>query len=141
MDAKALAGALAVDEDDEIMMLTKKGQAIRCPVLNIRATNRGTKGVKLVDLAKGDKLVAISRVVKMQEDEIGEDESQQSNEDDQALDQENPRDTSEGLEENPEESTATEPAPEDEALDDSSEESVPQEDAESEEPSKSDPPE
>ena len=67
MDAKALAGALAVDEDDEIMMLTKKGQAIRCPVLNIRETNRGTKGVKLVDLAKGDKLIAISRVVAMQE--------------------------------------------------------------------------
>ena len=67
MDAKAIAGALAVDEDDEIMMLTKKGQAIRCPVLNIRETNRGTKGVKLVDLAKGDKLIAISRVVAMQE--------------------------------------------------------------------------
>jgi hypothetical protein len=67
MDAKALAGALAVDEDDEIMMLTKKGQAIRCPVVNIRETNRGTKGVKLVDLAKGDKLIAISRVVAMQE--------------------------------------------------------------------------
>jgi DNA gyrase subunit A len=67
MDAQALAGALAVDEDDEIMMLTKKGQAIRCPVLHIRETNRGTKGVKLVDLAKGDKLIAISRVVAMQE--------------------------------------------------------------------------
>jgi DNA gyrase subunit A len=67
MDAKVLAGALAVDEDDEIMMLTKKGQAIRCPVLNIRETNRGTKGVKLVDLAKGDKLIAISRVIAMQE--------------------------------------------------------------------------
>ena len=75
MDAKALAGALAVDEDDEIMMLTKKGQAIRCPVLNIRETNRGTKGVKLVDLSKGDKLIAISRVVAMQEghEEDGED--------------------------------------------------------------------
>ncbi|MBT5908632.1 MAG: hypothetical protein HOH25_02450, partial [Opitutae bacterium] len=34
---------------------------------NIRETNRGTKGVKLVDLAKGDKLIAISRVVAMQE--------------------------------------------------------------------------
>jgi DNA gyrase subunit A len=67
MDAKSLAGALAVDEEDEIMMLTKKGQAMRCPVLNIRETNRGTKGVKLVDLAKGDKLIAISRVVAMQE--------------------------------------------------------------------------
>ncbi|MFP6886326.1 MAG: DNA gyrase C-terminal beta-propeller domain-containing protein, partial [Opitutales bacterium] len=79
MNAKALAGALAVDKEDEIMMLTKKGQAIRCPVLNIRATNRGTKGVKLVDLAKGDKLVAISRVVMMQEGEEGEGESEQLN--------------------------------------------------------------
>ncbi|MGE4551162.1 MAG: DNA gyrase C-terminal beta-propeller domain-containing protein, partial [Opitutales bacterium] len=70
MDAEALAGALAVVEGDEIMMLTKKGQAIRCPVHNIRSTNRGTKGVKLVNLAKGDKLVAISRVVRMQEDEL-----------------------------------------------------------------------
>ena len=86
MNAKALAGALAVDKEDEIMMLTKKGQAIRCPVLNIRETNRGTKGVKLVDLAKGDKLVAISRVVRMQEGEgeegqEGEGESEQLNDD------------------------------------------------------------
>ncbi len=79
MNAKALAGALAVDKEDEIMMLTKKGQAIRCPVLNIRETNRGTKGVKLVDLAKGDSLVAISRVVRMQEGEEGEGESEQLN--------------------------------------------------------------
>ena len=76
MNAKALAGALAVDKEDEIMMLTQKGQAIRCPVLNIRETNRGTKGVKLIDLAKGDRLVAISRVVRMQE---GEGESEQLN--------------------------------------------------------------
>ncbi|MFP6886680.1 MAG: hypothetical protein VB997_03930, partial [Opitutales bacterium] len=41
-------------------------------------TNRGTKGVKLVDLAKGDKLVAISRVVMMQEGEE-EGESEQLN--------------------------------------------------------------
>jgi DNA gyrase subunit A len=72
MDADALAGALAVEEGDEIMMLTKKGQAIRCPVLNIRETNRGTKGVKLVNLAKGDRLTAISRVVMMQESEFDE---------------------------------------------------------------------
>ncbi len=78
MNAKALAGALAVDKEDEIMMLTKKGQAIRCPVLNIRETNRGTKGVKLVDLAKGDRLVAISRVVTMQE---GDEESEQLSDD------------------------------------------------------------
>ena len=79
MDAEALAGALAVDEDDEIMMLTKKGQAIRCPVLNVRSTSRGTKGVKLVGLAKGDRLVAVSRVIQMKEgDDDAEEEDPRS---------------------------------------------------------------
>jgi DNA gyrase subunit A len=80
MDAEALAGALAVDQDDEIMMLTKKGQAIRCPVLNVRSTSRGTKGVKLVGLAKGDRLVAVSRVIQMKEgDEDAEEDEDHAN--------------------------------------------------------------
>ena len=80
MDAESLAGALAVDQDDEIMMLTKKGQAIRCPVLNVRSTSRGTKGVKLVDLAKGDRLVAVSRVIQMKEgDEDAEEDEDHAN--------------------------------------------------------------
>jgi DNA gyrase subunit A len=147
MDAKALAGALAVDEDDEIMMLTKKGQAIRCPVLNIRSTNRGTKGVKLVDLAKGDRLVAISRVVKMQEDELEDEENKPSHEDEQALDPDSLAETAnEEIEENPEESINIDPDLDDDAVEDSSEEGVSQEDEEPEdeepeEPSKSDPPE
>ncbi len=69
MNTEAIAGALAVEDEDEIMMLTKRGQAIRCPIANVRETSRGTKGVKLIDLAKGDKLFAVSRVVQMQEDE------------------------------------------------------------------------
>src|SRR3954471_9950194 len=58
-----LAGALSVRDTDEIMLLTAKGQSIRCPVNTIREVNRGGKGVKLLTLAEGDKLLSIARVV------------------------------------------------------------------------------
>ena len=43
-------------DTDEIMLLTAKGQSVRCPVNTIRETNRGAKGVRLVSLEPGDKL-------------------------------------------------------------------------------------
>jgi DNA gyrase subunit A len=60
-----LAGALRVGDDDEVMLLTAKGQSIRCPVKDIRETNRGAKGVKLLTLAEGDKLLGIARIVEV----------------------------------------------------------------------------
>ncbi|MBL9201435.1 MAG: DNA gyrase subunit A, partial [Opitutaceae bacterium] len=62
-----LAGALSVRDTDEIMLLTAKGQSIRCPVKDIRETNRGAKGVKLLTLAEGDKLLSIARIVETDE--------------------------------------------------------------------------
>ena len=56
------------DRDSEILMLTKKGQAVRCEVTNIRETNRGSKGVKLIGLVDHDHLVGVSEVVKLDED-------------------------------------------------------------------------
>ena len=49
-------------------MITSNGQAIRCPVNNVRETSRGSKGVKLVDLAEKDKLKAISEVIELDEE-------------------------------------------------------------------------
>jgi DNA gyrase subunit A len=62
-----LAGALAVQDEDEIMLLTAKGQSIRCPVKDIRETNRGAKGVRLVSLEPGDKLLSIARIIETDE--------------------------------------------------------------------------
>jgi len=62
-----LAGALRVHETDEVMLLTAKGQSIRCPVKDIRETNRGAKGVRLVTLEPGDKLLGIARIVETEE--------------------------------------------------------------------------
>ncbi len=63
-----LAGALSVKDSDEIMLLTAKGQSVRCPVNTIREVNRGGKGVKLLTLADGDKLLSIARVVESAEE-------------------------------------------------------------------------
>src|SRR3954470_14259048 len=62
-----LAGALSVRDTDEIMLLTAKGQSVRCPVNTIRETNRGAKGVRLVTLEPGDKLLSIARIVETEE--------------------------------------------------------------------------
>lgn len=64
-----LAGALSVRDTDEVMLLTAKGQSIRCPVKDIRETNRGAKGVKLLTLAEGDKLLSIARIVETPEEQ------------------------------------------------------------------------
>jgi DNA gyrase subunit A len=64
-----LAGALSVREDDEIMLLTAKGQSVRCPVNTIREVNRGGKGVKLLTLAGGDKLLSIARIIETAEEQ------------------------------------------------------------------------
>ncbi len=64
-----LAGALGVQDTDEIMLLTAKGQSVRCPVNTIREVNRGGKGVKLLTLAEGDKLLSIARVVETDEEQ------------------------------------------------------------------------
>ena len=75
MNTEAVCDALSVAEDSEILMLTQKGQAVRCNVINIRETNRGSKGVKLIGLADRDYLVGVSEVVML--DESNNDEQDQ----------------------------------------------------------------
>jgi DNA gyrase subunit A len=65
----AVAGALSVRDTDEVMLLTAKGQSIRTRVKEIRETGRGAKGVRLVNLEAGDKLLAIAKVVASPEEE------------------------------------------------------------------------
>ncbi len=69
-----VAGALSVHDSDEVMLLTAKGQSIRTRVKEIRETGRGAKGVKLVNLEPGDKLLGIARIVETEEEQstVGE---------------------------------------------------------------------
>jgi DNA gyrase subunit A len=63
-----VAGALSVRDGGEVMLLTAKGQSIRTRVSEIRETGRGAKGVKLLTLADGDKLLNIARIVETEEE-------------------------------------------------------------------------
>jgi DNA gyrase subunit A len=66
--SEKVAGALSVTDVDEIMMFTLKGQAVRSPIKDVRITGRAASGVKLVDLAKKDSLIGISKVIVSEED-------------------------------------------------------------------------
>jgi DNA gyrase subunit A len=71
----AVIGALTVRDNDEIMLITFKGQMVRISVNGIREAGRNTQGVKLINLESGDKLQAIAPVVgEDKEDSATEDE-------------------------------------------------------------------
>jgi DNA gyrase subunit A len=58
-----VVGALTVTDNDELMLITTKGQMVRTPVKEIRETGRNAMGVKLLTLREGEKLQAIAPVV------------------------------------------------------------------------------
>jgi DNA gyrase subunit A len=68
----SVVGALTVTDADEIMLSTAQGQTVRTPCKDIRTAGRNTQGVKLINLEKGDKLVAIARVISEQQEEAAE---------------------------------------------------------------------
>jgi len=65
-------GALTVNDNDEIMLITVAGQMVRTAVKDIRATGRNTQGVKLINLDAGDKLQAIAQVISEEIEEVPE---------------------------------------------------------------------
>jgi len=66
----SVVGALSVAENDELMLITTKGQMVRTRVKEIRAVGRNTMGVKLMDLRGAEKLQAIAPVVSQESTEV-----------------------------------------------------------------------
>ena len=64
-----VVGALTVSEQDELMLITTKGQMVRTRISEIRAVGRNTMGVKLMDLRGAEKLQAIAPVVSQEVEE------------------------------------------------------------------------
>ena len=63
-------GAYRIDADNEILMMTEKGQIIRSEADDVRVTSRKTQGVRLVRL-DDDTLV---KVLTISDNSIGDDE-------------------------------------------------------------------
>lgn len=70
MKTERVAGALSVREEDEIVMFSFAGQAVRSPVKDVRIVGRSTAGVRLINVSKNkDRLIGISRVIEIDEEE------------------------------------------------------------------------
>jgi DNA gyrase subunit A len=62
-------GALTVRDSEEIMLITAGGLMVRTFVKDIREVGRNTQGVKLIDLAEGDRLQAIAPVISEEQED------------------------------------------------------------------------
>jgi DNA gyrase subunit A len=63
-----MVGAVQVNDDDEIMLISKGGTLVRTPVEGISVQSRNTQGVRLIRLDTDDCLVGLDRIVTMQVD-------------------------------------------------------------------------
>ncbi|MEQ8435108.1 MAG: DNA gyrase subunit A [Oceanicaulis sp.] len=67
-----LSACFTVVETDTVMAVTDGGQLIRFPVDTVRIAARATKGVRLIRLGDGEKVVSVVRVAES-DDDAGED--------------------------------------------------------------------
>jgi DNA gyrase subunit A len=58
-----MVGALQIEPDDEIMLISSGGTLVRTPVNDISVQGRNTQGVRLIRLDEGDRLVGLECIV------------------------------------------------------------------------------
>ena len=75
-----VVSVLDVDEDNELIVTSQNGLVIRMPVTGISIIGRATKGVRVMNLNEGDKVVAVARLIQEEEEErvVEEAEAQES---------------------------------------------------------------
>ena len=66
-----VVGAVPVQQEDEIMLITDGGTLVRTQVDDVSVVGRNTQGVKMISLTKGEKLIGIARIEGLDEDESG----------------------------------------------------------------------
>ena len=57
-----LVASFPVEDSDQIMLVTDKGQLIRCPVEGIRIAGRSTQGVIVFDTADDEHVVSVEHI-------------------------------------------------------------------------------
>jgi DNA gyrase subunit A len=66
-----LVASFPVEHSDQIMLVTDKGQLIRCPVEGIRVAGRSTQGVIVFDTAEDEHVVSVEHIGEGEEAENG----------------------------------------------------------------------
>ncbi|MEG0742572.1 MAG: DNA gyrase subunit A [Clostridia bacterium] len=69
-----LAAQLAVNEEEDILLITDDGTIIRMAVADVRQSGRATQGVRLMRIAEGAQIVAVARA-EQEEPECEEEEA------------------------------------------------------------------
>jgi DNA gyrase subunit A len=64
-----VVGLALVGDEDEVMLVTDRGQTIRTRVAEIRETGRNAQGVRVMNVDSDERVVAIERLGERDEDE------------------------------------------------------------------------
>jgi len=64
-----VVGAVMVNDDDEIMLISNQGKLIRTPAKDVSNMSRNTQGVILVNVNEGEQLASLERIVEYKNDE------------------------------------------------------------------------
>lgn len=67
-----LVSLKAVNDEDDLMIITKKGTMIRMAVDSLRVMGRATQGVRLINLRTNDEIASIAKVPASDEEELEE---------------------------------------------------------------------
>ena len=59
-----VSGVRIVNDNDDVMFITKNGVMIRVNVNDISAVGRNTKGVRIMKLDDNDKVISLSKIIK-----------------------------------------------------------------------------
>ena len=64
----SLVAAFPIDENDQIMLVSNKGQLIRVPVDNVRIASRASKGVTIFRTGEDENVVSVERISEPEDD-------------------------------------------------------------------------
>jgi DNA gyrase subunit A len=70
-----VVGALQVQDEDQVMLIANSGKVIRMPMDTVRIIGRNTQGVRLINLEKGEKVLALTilaRDAEVEGEEVGD---------------------------------------------------------------------
>ncbi len=70
----SVVAACAVHENDSLMLISESGQMIKITLDDLRVISRNTQGVRIFNLAEGDKLVSVAPVKSEEDEPDGDDQ-------------------------------------------------------------------
>lgn len=65
-----VVSTLAIEEKEDIMLITNQGKVIRMKVGQISIIGRNTQGVRLIQLEEGEKVVGVARLAEKEEESL-----------------------------------------------------------------------